>query len=598
MLAEGSTAAADRARRYERRPRTVDARRGLGRLPRGRACDYRRLRVAGRRRPTAPRCARGTVLLSYAELAARAYRIAHAILAQRGGREEPVALLLEQGPDLIAAILGALAAGKAYLPLDPAHPPERSQRALADCGPPLLLASSAQAATRPGLDGPGRPGPGPGRPRPRSALHRPEAPARARPPRLHLLHLGLDRPTQGRRGLPPQRAAQRDALHRQPRIGCRDRLTLLQSCAYSGSVSSLFAALLNGASSHPVDLRREGIQGLARRVEAERITMFHGVPAIFRELAATTADLTSLRVIRLEGDLAGPPDALLFRRRFRAGCTLVNGLGATETGLSCQYFLAPDSPCAARRCRSATRPRASRSTWSTMPARRQRSAKLGNRRPQPLSRPGLLAQPRAHRGQVPPRPGRRAALPQRRPRPRRTDGAIELLGRKDLQVRLRGEWVDTSAIEAALLELGPVREAAVVPRELRPGRPELVAYILPAAGLPPSSDALRGALAARHPELPLPTRWHFLGSMPRDANGKLDRARLPAPDSPQPRGGSNGLVAVRKRGGDHPGLLVPGARAGRDRRRRHVRTLGGDSFAALELALLMEERLGIAVPPT
>jgi non-ribosomal peptide synthetase component F len=85
-----------------------------------------------RRHADRPAVRMGEVCLSYRELAVRAYRIAHAIFARRGDREEPVALLLEQGPGLPAAILGALAVGKIYVPLDPAHPSERNRRALAD----------------------------------------------------------------------------------------------------------------------------------------------------------------------------------------------------------------------------------------------------------------------------------------------------------------------------------------------------------------------------------------------------------------------------------------------------------------------------------
>jgi amino acid adenylation domain-containing protein len=540
----------------------------------------------------------GTECLTYQELADRAYRVAHAILARRGDQEEPIALLLEQGPGLIAAILGVLAAGKIYVSLDPAHPPERNRRALADCEPPLLLSSPAEAG------------------RARAWMNRDDAV-------LDLGALGPGLPcTDPRLDLKPDRLAyifytsgstggpkgvadcHRDVLHNvlrytdSLRIGCADRLTLLQSCAFSGSVSSLFAALLTGACSHPLDLRREGVQGLARRIEDERVTMFHGVPAIFRELAATSADLTSLRVIRLEGDLAGPRDAELFRRRFGAGCTLVNGLGATETGLSCQYFLAPDSPVP-----SPTLPVGYPTAGvevdvvddAGLPASageigeivvRSRYRAVGYWRNPALTeamfRPGSGGARRYLSGDL----GRR-----------RADGAIELLGRKDLQVKLRGEWVDTAAVEAALLGLGLAREAAVVPRELRPGRLELVAYLVAAGDPPPEAGAVRSALAARHPGLPLPTRWRFLRAMPQDANGKLDRARLPDPDPQRPPRRRAASVAS---GTDEAAVLacwrevLGRAEAGVD---DTFAFLGGDSFAALELALLLETRLGVAVPP-
>ena len=157
--------------------------------------------------------------------------------------------------------------------------------------------------------------------------------------------------------------------------------------------------------------------------------------------------------------------------------------------------------------------------------------------------------------------------------------------------------MDTSAIEAALLELGPVREAAVVTRELRAGRPELVAYLVSATDPPPTAAALRAALSKLHRGLPLPTRWQFLGSMPRDANGKLDRARLPDAESPRPPR----QAAVSMLPGSEEATIqacwrevLRQAEIGVD---DTFAFLGGDSFAALELALLLEERLGIAVPP-
>jgi acyl-coenzyme A synthetase/AMP-(fatty) acid ligase len=318
------------------------------------------------------------------------------------------------------------------------------------------------------------------------------------------------------------------------RIGRADRLTLLQSCAFRGSVSSLFAALLNGAGSHLFDLRREGIQGLARRIEGKRVTMFHGVPAIFRELAATPADLTSLRVIRLEGDLAGPRDAELFQRRFRAGCTLVNGLGATETGLSYQYFLAPSSPVPNPKLPVGYPTAGVEVDVADGAGGPAAAAEIGQIVVQSrYLAVGYWCDPALTEARFRPGPGGARRYHTGNLGRRRGDGAIELLGREDLQAKLRGEWVDTAAVEAALLGLGLAREAVVLPREVRPGRPEFVAYLVAASNPPPEASTVRAALAAGHPGLPLPTRWRFLRAMPRDANGKLDRARLPEPDPPR-----------------------------------------------------------------
>ena len=112
---------------------------------------------------------------------------------------------------------------------------------------------------------------------------------------------------------------------------------------------------------------------------------------------------------------------------------------------------------------------------------------------------------------------------------RRSDGALELLGRKDLLVKLHGAWVDLGAVEQALLELPGVRDAAVVVREAEGGRTELVAYLVPAGMPPPDPAEWRAGFARRAPQLPAPTRWEWLPALPQDANGKIDRAKLPAP---------------------------------------------------------------------
>ena len=450
---------------------------------------------------------------SYERLAARAWRIAQAILERRGDREEPVAVLLPQGPELIAAIMGALAAGKIYVPLDPAHSAERSRTALADCAPALLLAASAELAAAHGwlaeeglLD--------------LSRHRRPRLPSED--PRLDLApdRLAYIYYTSGSTGRPKGVAdCHRNVLHNilrytdSLRIGCEDRLSLVQSCAYSGAVSSLFGALLNGACSHPIDLAAEGIQGLARRIEAERITMFHGVPAIFRALAATDADLSSLRVIRLEGDLAGRRDAEIFQARFGRGCMLVNGLGATETGLVCQYFLSPGQALAAGglpvghptvdmeiRVVGADGVEVAAGDIGEIEVR-SRYLAVGY-----WNDPARTAE-RFSVGPDGVRRYRSGDLGRRR-----RDGAVELLGRKDLLAKLNGAWVDLAAIEDAVLGLDGVKDAAVAVHETGMGRAELVAYVVPAAA--PLAPADLRAELRRHRPGPARCRRGGVGSMP------------------------------------------------------------------------------------
>ena len=533
--------------------------------------------------------------LTYAQLAARADQIAQAILHQRGDQEEPVALLLDQSADLAAAILGTLAAGKIFVPLDPAHPDPENERTLADCQPALLLTSLRHRRRVTGWRG---------------------APARSlvleameplRPEGAPGLELGPDRLasifyTSGSTGQAKGVAdSHGSVLHNimrytdSLRIGCEDRLSLVQSCTFSGMVSSLFGALLNGACVHLVDLRREGIGGLAVRLTGERLTVFHSVPAIFRELVAAGGDLASLRVIRVEGDIASASDLDTFRRHCGPGCMLVNGLGATETGLLCQYFVAANGRLAsdivpvgypAADVEVVVVDEAGDAVASGVIGEivvHSRWLAAGYWRNPTLTDARFRRDPDGLRSY------RTGDLGRCRP-----DGALELLGRRDLQVKLHGKWVDTAAVAAALLELGPFRNAIVLPRELRPGRPELVAWLVPVEPMPKLDiSSIRRALAANHPQLPNPSRFCLLDALPLDRNGKVDRARLPSPrmDTAPAETSSDPIEAailvcwseVLQR----PGIDVQDGFA----------ASGGDSFAALELALLLEQRLGMPVPP-
>ncbi len=91
------------------------------------------------RTPDAPAVSGGGTVHSYAELEARSSRLAHALREMGVGPETPVAVLLERGPWLLEAVLGIWKAGGAYLPLDPAYPPERLEYMLGDAAAPVLV---------------------------------------------------------------------------------------------------------------------------------------------------------------------------------------------------------------------------------------------------------------------------------------------------------------------------------------------------------------------------------------------------------------------------------------------------------------------------
>ena len=116
----------------------------------------------------------------------------------------------------------------------------------------------------------------------------------------------------------------------------------------------------------------------------------------------------------------------------------------------------------------------------------------------------------------------------------RGDGAIEFLGRRDDQVKIRGFRIEPGEVEAALGEHPDVRAAAVVARSAEDNDKQLIAYVLPTVCRRPAAEELRRFLAQRLPDYMIPAGFVLLDKLPVTPNGKLDRARLPAPTIGRP----------------------------------------------------------------
>jgi len=116
----------------------------------------------------------------------------------------------------------------------------------------------------------------------------------------------------------------------------------------------------------------------------------------------------------------------------------------------------------------------------------------------------------------------------------RPDGCLEYHGRKDSQVKIRGNNVGVGEIEAMLRKVNGVKEAVVVSREKSAGDTHLIAYVVPDGQKSPSAGALRRTLADWFPGPMIPSAFVILDTLPMTVNGKIDRRRLPEPDNLRP----------------------------------------------------------------
>src|SRR4028119_1099640 len=225
--------------------------------------------------------------LSYAALNKVANRVARTLLAQRGEGAESIALLLEHDALMIAAILGVLKAGKAYVPLDPSFPYARNEYILEDSQADLIITNNKNRALADSLGENGH-----------TLINIDEIGAALSDENVNLSisadNLAYIIYTSGSTGQPKGVVQHhRNALHVAMRytnglqISAEDRLTLMQSYSVAGSVSNMLGALLNGASLFPFNVKEEGLTELADWLIEEEITVYHSVPTVFRPFANT-----------------------------------------------------------------------------------------------------------------------------------------------------------------------------------------------------------------------------------------------------------------------------------------------------------------------
>jgi amino acid adenylation domain-containing protein len=473
------------------------------------------------------------ISVTYAELAGLVERIATATIAATEGRAGPVALLLHAGATLPAAMLGVLAAGRAYVALDADFPGERNGSIISDAGACAVIASGGIAREAlayfpcelpvidiENLSGPARPKPAVQRCSDDLAVICYTSGSSGQPKGVAWSHRNLMRWVQ--------------VFTEAAQITCADRTLLAFSASVSASWRAIYCALLNGASLHilpPLDL---GLAALSQQIRARGITIYHSVPTLMRRIAESLGAgerLDTIRVVCIGGDRVQWSDVDQCRRAVSRDVLVYSVLTSTEAGPFIHGFVDD----------------ALRGTTATPPAGRpvtdwnvtivgdndepvpdgeigeivvtSRFIALGYWRGSDLEVRSFPRDPTDPELRI----YRTGDLASRRP-----DGLIEFVGRKDQQIKLNGHRIELGEVESALKSCHGIRDAAVVVRRDESGLPRaLVAYceLEPGvAGLSPRH--LSVSLVKILPRFMVPSPITILDALPRLSNLKIDREEL------------------------------------------------------------------------
>jgi amino acid adenylation domain-containing protein len=476
---------------------------------------------------------------TYGELNALANKIANALLNEYGEHEHFAATLVDQGLPLTTAIFASLKAGRAYVPLDPNYPAERIATMLEDSGAQVLLTNDRREAMARQIVGDRVP---------ILNIDRPGHPADDQNPGLKIdpRQLAYVLYTSGSTGKPKgvmmdQRSVMHNMLRHVPwmKLSEYDRATLLYPCSVYGGMRDVFNALLNGMALYHYPVKEAGTMGLADWLIQRKITIYCSIVTIFRHFARELKGenlFPDLRLVKFGGEASTRNDIELFRRHFRKECGLLGGLGATETGMSCHYLIPEDAPL---------------DEGSNIPsgyAFPGVDVRIVDEQRQPV-KPGVigdiiissryimkgyLRRPDLTEEVLLPDPGDPGD-----PDARifltgdlgefTEDGLLIHRGRKDQQVKIRGNRVEMLEVETVLGKCSGIREAAVTARPNINGDIRLIGYIIPDKLPGPSINALRAEMRKTLPNFMVPNTFVRIEKMPLTPNGKTERKSLPEP---------------------------------------------------------------------
>jgi len=476
---------------------------------------------------------------TYAELNGIANRLARVIVARGDSSATPVALLFDKGVEQIAAMIGVLKAGRAFVLLDSSLPKPRLELILEDCLPDLTVTDQQNISLAKDLMPDGQPVielESVDANLPLGNFYREISPDTL----AFIVH------TSGSTGRPKGLIYDHKTLlhHVMLRTSADgvcplDRMPHFPS-GTSNAISNTFFTLLNGAALLPFDVKKEGTRRLRRWLSEERVTVCVIAAPLFRNLCEglTDADrFSDLRLLRLSSERIYTSDVDLYKRYFADYSILANSFSSSETHMLTEYYIDYNT-----KLPSEDVPVGYAAPDKEILLLDEQGKPVGYNevgeivvRSKYLS-PGYWRNPELTAAMFkndPEHSDKRIyytgdlglMLP---------DGCLVHKGRKDFRVKIRGYGVEIGEVERALRDHSAIQDAVVVAKETEAGGARLVAYLTSPFQPRPGIRQIRNMLETKLPDYMIPSSFVLLDALPLTPNGKVDRRALPDPGNARP----------------------------------------------------------------
>ncbi|MCU0288758.1 MAG: amino acid adenylation domain-containing protein, partial [Acidobacteria bacterium] len=449
------------------------------------------------------------------------------------------ALLLGHDTNMVIGLMGALTAGKAYVPLVPDYPRERLEFILEDSNSQAIITDDSryELAVHLGIRV--------GRDiniinidkikqNEKARYEKPGITVHPKDP-AYILY------TSGSTGQPKGVIQDhRDVLHfarvyaNALHLTSNDRFTLFSSYSFDAAKMDIFGAILNGGTLFPYDIKyKDNLCRLPQWLQAEKITIFHSIPTVYRyftnELTGS-GNFSNLRLIVLGGEPVFKKDVETYKTYFPDHCLFINGLGPTESTVTLQYFIDKNTEIT-REAVPVGYPVDETEVFLIDDNGRETQGygigeivyksnylALGYLNNCEKTAEVFVKNPLKGKDRV----YRSGDLGQRM-----WDGSIIYMGRKDSQVKIRGFRIELQEIEGKLDTMPGIKKSAVIFTRDEKSEGYLIAYyILKDSGQPFDNINLTNNLRKLLPDYMMPQAFYPLNEFPYTVTGKIDRRAL------------------------------------------------------------------------